>query len=175
MVLVRTCSTHVLDPLTRTRYTDSSALTHPKAHVAYVVNTQGTDQTAAAILTPSIDTADEVAIALAATTGEEFFPVIIDSQTAYRNVNLSTRTVPYSTSKTFTRTLVTRPPVSRWERGPTSYYQCLKTGPLPKKEKTTIYLIGCTVPHLQLKQKRPPSFPTPSITTSAEETAFRRL
>ncbi|XP_042149280.1 uncharacterized protein LOC121837649 [Ixodes scapularis] len=68
-----------------TRYTDASPYPQQPAHAVSVTDAHCKELTAATILTTSIETAEELAIALAATTGNEYITVLTDSQAACRN------------------------------------------------------------------------------------------
>lgn len=71
--------------LLTTRYTDASPYQDYPAHAVSVIDAAGKELSAATTLTTSTETAEEVAIALAATTGEEHVTIITDSQTACRS------------------------------------------------------------------------------------------
>ncbi|KAG0430712.1 hypothetical protein HPB47_022450 [Ixodes persulcatus] len=68
-----------------TRYSDVSPYPHKSAHAASVTDANGKELTAVKALTASIETVEEVAIAIAATTGEEYLTILTDSQAACRN------------------------------------------------------------------------------------------
>ncbi|XP_040078313.3 LOW QUALITY PROTEIN: uncharacterized protein LOC120850040, partial [Ixodes scapularis] len=72
----------------RVRYTDAAKYKGKKAHAISVVNNKGEEIAAASVRTPDTDSAEETAIALAATTGKELLTVITDSQAACRNYQL---------------------------------------------------------------------------------------
>lgn len=75
------------------RYCDASPYPHKPAHAVSIIDPHGTELTAATICTTSTETAEELAIALAATTAphkdeEEFLTIITDSQAACRNYTI---------------------------------------------------------------------------------------
>lgn len=72
----------------RVRYTDAAKYKGKKAHAISVVNNKGEEIAAASVRTPDTDSAEETAIALAATTGKELLTIITDSQAACRNYQL---------------------------------------------------------------------------------------
>lgn len=73
------------DHLSFTRYADASPYPHRSAHAASVTDANGKELTAVTTITTSIETAEEVAIAIAATTCEEYTATLTDSQSACRN------------------------------------------------------------------------------------------
>lgn len=70
------------------RYTDAARYPRKSAHAISVVNNHGTELTSATIPVPDTESAEEIAIALAATTGSDYLTVITDSKTACRNYQL---------------------------------------------------------------------------------------
>ncbi|KAG0429474.1 hypothetical protein HPB47_023596 [Ixodes persulcatus] len=68
-----------------TRYTDASPYPQQPAHAVSVTDAHCKELTTATILTTSIETAEELALALAATTGDENITILTDSQAACRN------------------------------------------------------------------------------------------
>ncbi|XP_042144326.1 uncharacterized protein LOC120837552 [Ixodes scapularis] len=66
------------------RYTDASPYPHKPAHAVCVTNAAGQEMTALTVRTTYTEAAEEIAIALAATTGGDIITVLTDPQAAAR-------------------------------------------------------------------------------------------
>lgn len=82
------------DHLPFSRYADASPYPHKSAHAASVTDANGKELTAVTTITKSIETAEEVAIALAATTCENYTVILTDSQAACRNFLIGRISLP---------------------------------------------------------------------------------